>query len=132
MTTLTTADRVLRRLGYTDPSLTTQVIDEYIEDVQAYMENECNKVWDSTDREFGLARSVCTDGAAMYCVIRPSGGLTEGLNYRVDEVQIQKDSQLRARISLAANFSKVAAKGLASLKSEPDDLPFTNTQESRI
>ncbi len=125
---LTTPDRVRRRLGYVDPTLSDQTIQEYIDDSQAYIERVTRTSFTPTDSRYELARSVCTDLAAWYSVVRPAGGITEGLDYSVDEVKVSKSKQLQARLQTASQYRLSAREGLAALTEDETTVPISNTQ----
>jgi len=125
---LTTADRVRRRLGYTDPTLSEQAILEYIADSQAYIYRVTGRSYVPKDGWlYQLAQSVCTDLAAYYAVIRPAGGISEGLDYTVDEITVKKSSQLSSRLKTAEKFRKPAMEGLAALKDDDTSIPYSFT-----
>jgi hypothetical protein len=133
MAALTNTDKVKRRLGTIDITLTDQAIQEYIDDVTEEILFELNV--DSiaaTEARFGLASKCCTDYAAMYALVRPSGGVTEGLDYRIDQVTVNKSKQLQARMTGARRFKELGDIALARLKKPPEDLPFSNTQEAVV
>jgi len=125
---LTTPDRVRRRLGYTDPTLTDAALQEYIDDAQAYIERVSRKTYVPADPLFELARGVCTDMAAIYAVIRPAGGIAEGLDYTVDEVTVKKSKQLESRLRTASQWRISAREGLAALEDDDTALPVSTTQ----
>ena len=125
---LTNEDRVRRRLGYTDPTLTDAALLEYIIDAQAYIYRVTRQSYkENQGWLFQLAQSVCTDLAAYYAVIRPAGGVGEGLDYTVDEVRVNKSSQLDARLRTAEKFRKPAMEGLAALKDDDTSIPYSFT-----
>lgn len=124
---LTTPDRVRNRLGYSDPTLTNDVLLEFILDAQAYIERATRKTFRPADDLYELARSVCTDIAAITAIIRPAGGTIEGLDYTVDEITVKKSTQLASRLKTASQFRINAREGLAELKDEVTDYPISNT-----
>jgi len=125
---LTTPDRVRRRLGYSDPTLTDVALQEYIDDAQAFIERATQTIYYPSDTTYALARSVCTDLAAVYAVIRPAGGIAEGLDYKVDEFQVKKSTQLESRLRTASQFRISAREGLAALKADDTSIPVSTTQ----
>ena len=126
---LTTPARVRHRLGYADIELTDQILEEYIEDAQAYIEEETRRTYiDGRDPEFPLARSVCTDLATIYAIIRPAGGTARGVDYKIDEFSVQTSPQLKANLSTANQFQISARAGLSALNREQADLPFSSDQ----
>lgn len=124
---LTTPDRVRTRLGYADPTLTDNALNEFIDDSTAYIQRVTRKVFVESDPLFELARSVCTDLSAVYAIIRPAGGVIEGLDYRIDELQVKKSSQMESRLRTASQFRINVREGLAALEEDEDDTPVSNT-----
>ncbi len=126
---LTTPDRVRNRLGYVDIELTDQILEEYIEDAQAFIEEFTRRTFiEGRDTEFGLARSVCTDLATIYAIIRPAGGTARGVDYKIDEFSISTSPQLNANLSTANQYQISARAGLNALSKEQADLPFSSDQ----
>lgn len=125
---LTTPDRVRRRLGYSDPTLSDLALQEYIDDAEAYIFRTVGTTILPNDSRYNLARSVCTDLAAIYAVIRPAGGVAEGLDYRIDEFQVKKSTQLESRLRTASQFRITAREGLAALKEDDTSIPLSTTQ----
>ena len=125
---LTTPDRVRRRLGYSDPTLTDTALQEYIDDAQAYIERVTRTTFVPADPLYSLARAVCTDIAAIYAVVRPAGGVAEGLDYTVDEVTVKKSKQLESRLRTASQYRISAREGLAALEEDDTSVPKSNTQ----
>lgn len=137
MAELTSIAKVKRRLKgdniSIDTILTDAAIQEYIDDVSGEILFELNVTSiDAGTPYYQLASKCATDYAAMYCVVRPSGGVTEGLDYTVDRVRVSKSTQLQARMSIVQKYKRLADEALAKLKRPPSDLPFANTQESVI
>jgi len=124
---LTTPDRVRRRLGYSDPTLTEQALIEYIEDAESYIQRVTRTLWEPGMDGYTLAVSICTDLAAVYAVIRPAGGLAEGLDYTIDEFTVKKSKQLESRMRTAAQFRQNAKEGLDALAQEDTSVPVSNT-----
>lgn len=128
MTTyLTTPDRVRNRLGYSDPTLTDETILEFIADSQAYIQRVTRTTFITSNSLYELARSICTDLAAVHAIIRPAGGVIEGLDYTVDEITIKKSKQLEARLRTASQFRINVREGLAALEEDEDDVPVSTT-----
>lgn len=127
---VTTPTRVRNRLGFQDINLTDAILQEYIDDFESWIVQEVGKTFPSSDPQFELARSVVTDGAAMYSIIRPAGGTAEGLKYKIDEVTIDKSTQLDLKLKTADDYIIQAEKGLATLKKSNarEDLPFSSDQ----
>lgn len=125
---LTTPARVRGRLGYNDPTLTTAQIQEYIDDSTAYIQRVTRTNYTPSDPLYELARSVCTDLAAVYSIIRPAGGVIEGLDYSIDELKVKKSSQLESRLRTASQFRINVREGLAALGEDEDDVPVSNTE----
>ncbi len=126
---LTTPDRVRGRLGYSDPTLTDPVLQIYIDDATAYIQRVTRTTFFETTALFELARSVCTDMAAIYAIIRPAGGVAEGLDYTIDEFTVKKSKKLESALKTAAQFRINAREGLAALEADETDVPISNTQE---
>ena len=125
---LTTPERVRNRLGSSaDATLTNQVIQEYIDDATAYIFRVARKTFTPADALYELARSCCTNIAAMYSIIRPAGGTTDGLDYQIDELRIKKSEQLKARLRTANTFIRQADKELDQLQDDDTDYPQSNT-----
>lgn len=128
MSDLTTPDRVRNRLGSSaDATLTNQVIQEYIDDAAAYIQRVARKSFVPADSLYELARSCCTNVAAMYCIIRPAGGTIDGLDYTIDELTVRKSKQMEARLRTAEKFTRQAEKELDQLQDDDTDYPQSNT-----
>ena len=126
---LTTPARVRNRLGFVDIELTDQILEEYIEDAQAYIEEFTRRTFiEGVDTQFSLARSVCTDLATIYSIIRPAGGTARGVDYKIDEFSVSTSSQLKANLSTANQYQISARAGLNALNVEQADLPFSSDQ----
>lgn len=125
---LSTPERVRHRLGFVDITLTDATIQEFIDDAQAYAERFCGRIFMPADDDYGLAVSVVTDIAAMYCIIRPAGGQSEGIQYTIDELTIKKDKQLEMKLRTADKFKAQADAGLNALKTETQDLVTSSDQ----
>ena len=124
---LTTVDRVLRVLGYTDPTLTESMILDYIEYSSEYIQNVTRTVYRTTNSLYGTARACATYMAALCAVIRPLGGATDGLDYTIDEMAIKKSTQGKMRLSTADKFSKQGQMYLEALRVDVSDVPESNT-----
>jgi len=124
---LTTPERVRNRMGYADAALTNQVIQEYIDDVTAYIQRVARQTFYTTSPLYELARSVCTDLSAAYAIIRPAGGSIDGLDYSIDELKVKKSEQTKARLNTAKEFIRTAEKGLEQLQDDDTDYPQSNT-----
>lgn len=125
--TLTTPDRVRRLLGYTDPTLLDSAIQEFINGATAWIEASIGETMTESHPRYELARMCCTYRAAYDCIIRPAGGVSEGLDYTVDRFRVSKSKQQDSMKKTAANFEKSANMYLAALKSESSDIPISNT-----
>lgn len=125
---LSTPDRVRRRLGYADPTLNDTALNEFIDDATAYIQRVTRTVFVEADPLYELARSICTDLAAVYAIIRPAGGVIEGLDYKIDEIQVKKSSQMESRLRTASQFRINVREGLAALEEDEDDVPLSNTE----
>ena len=124
---LTTPQRVRNRLGYSDPTLTNDVLEEFIDDATAYIQRVTRTVFVSSNPLYEMARAVCTDLSAVYAIIRPAGGVIEGLDYSIDEITIKKSSQMESRLKTASQFRINVREGLAALEEDEDDVPMSNT-----
>ena len=124
---MTTPSRVRRMLGYTDTTLTDAAIQEFINGATAWIEKATGEQFTEAHQYYELARHCCTYRAAYDCVIRPAGGVTEGLDYTVDRFRVSKSSQQESLKKTAANFEKSANLLLATLKADATDIPISNT-----
>lgn len=124
---LTTPDRVRNALGYSDPTLTDQILNQYIEDSQAYIERVTRTVFYQTNPLYALARAICTDLACVHAIIRPAGGTIEGLDYTIDELTVKKSKQLESRLRTASQFRINVREGLSALAEDETDTPVSNT-----
>lgn len=127
MTYITTPDRVRNRLGYSDPTLTDEALLEFIGDAQAYISQVTRTTFTVANPLYELARSVCTDLAAVHAIIRPAGGVIEGLDYTIDEITIRKSKQMEARLRTASQFRINVRDGLAAMQEDDTDIPVSNT-----
>jgi len=114
-------------LGYTDVTLTDQAIQEFIDGAAAWIEAATGETFTESHPRYELAGHCCTYRAAYDCVIRPAGGVTEGLDYTVDKFKVSKSKQQESMKKTAANFEKSANLMLATLKSDSTDVPWSNT-----
>jgi len=125
--TLTTPERVRNRMGYSDATLTNQIIQEYIDDATAYIQRVARKTFTPADPLYELARSVCTDLATAYAIVRPAGGVIDGLDYTIDELKVKKSEQTKSRQRTVEKFIRFAEKGLEQLQDDDTDYPQSNT-----
>lgn len=124
---LTTPDRVRMALGYNDPTLTDEMLIQYIIDSQAYIQRVTRTIYGPSNPLYELARAICTDLAAVHAIIRPAGGTIEGLDYRVDEITINKSKQLESRLRTASQFRINVREGMAALEEDEWTVPVSTT-----
>ena len=130
MASLTTPQVVRDRIGFTTADLTDEVLQKYIDDAQAYIEAYANKIFTVGEPKYKLASAVCSDMAAMYAIVRLSGGKTAGLNYSIDELRIDKKEQLDSRLRIIFELKMRAKENLSLLLEEDILLPTTSTYEA--
>ena len=125
----TTADRVRRAIGYSDPSLSNTALDEFIADTEAYIQRVTRTTYVPADGVlYDTAVGAATVGAAIRAIIIPLGGVVEGLDYTVDEIKISKSKQLTARLSTASQYRIDFRNYLSSLARDDTSVPVSNTQ----
>jgi len=128
MGTLTTPDMVRLTLGASDPLLTNQALNQYIAFAENIIQWTLKRTFIPSDGDYETAQAVATWHAAMQAIIRPQGGTIDGLDYKIDELQIKKSSQQEARLKTAAQFRVNIREGMAALKQEINDVPISTTQ----
>ncbi len=124
---LTTPERVRNRFKQLDATLTNQIIQEYIDDVTAYIQRVARRTFYTSDPLYELARKCATDLAAAYSIIRPAGGSIDGLDYKIDELTVNKSPQVKANLNQAQTFIRNAEKDLEQLQDDDTDYPQSNT-----
>lgn len=124
---LTTPERVLNRMQSPDATLTTQIIQEYIDDVTAYIQRVARQTFLTSNPLYELARKCCTDLSVAYCIIRPAGGTIDGLDYSIDELKVNKSPQVKASLNQAEKYIASAEKDLDQLQDDDTDYPQSNT-----
>ena len=127
MTALTDWRRVAHRSGISTDDVTSEDIEEYIEDAQALIEGETEKTYTETDSKYNLARAACTDLAAAYVLIRMLGGRCSGLEFHEEEMDIgpQQSTKIQlinkylARANSAMVVLSRGKTGLLALSTTP-------------
>jgi len=72
---LTTAERVRNKFPFSGPP--DYVIDQFIEDAQAWVEAYVGRTITSSDNYYNLARSLCTHRALIFLILRKLEEATE-------------------------------------------------------
>jgi len=103
------------------------MIEEYIEYSEGYIRAYTRERFLPTDPRFKNAQGCATYMAALCAVIRPLGGATDGVDYRIDEINIKKSTQGKMRLSTADKFSKQGKMYLDALSVDVSDVPESNT-----
>ncbi len=116
MSLITTVDRVRNRMGFTTSDLTDPILEEFIADQQAFLEDQLDKTFEEGDDGFELARSVVTDLSAMMALVRLTGGTTSGLDYSIGKLDVEKGGQLENRLRVIFELKVRAREGLAILQ----------------
>lgn len=114
---LTTPERVRNRMGFTTEDMTDTLLTEFIEDQQAFLENEIDQTWQQGDDGYELARAVVTDLAAMMGLVRITGGTTSGLDYKLGKLEVDKGGQLENRLRVIFEMKTRAQQGIRVLES---------------
>jgi hypothetical protein len=70
---ITTVDRVRNRRGFTTSDLTDSLLEQFIRDQQAFLEDPLDKTFTEGDDGFELACSVVTDLSAIITLLRFTG-----------------------------------------------------------
>jgi hypothetical protein len=126
MVKITTVARIYHRIGVSDKDIESEVIKEYIEDAQAIIEGETERVFAEGDTKFELARAACTDLAAAYALIRILGGSYSGLEF--DEEELEISSQQSTKIQLVNKYLARVNVALAILnRGKAGTLPRSTT-----
>ena len=129
MGNLTTPDEVRLTLGFSDPLLTNEALNQYIRYAENLIQWTLKRTFVVSDLDYDSAAAVATWHAAMQAIIRPLGGTIDGLDYKIDELQVKKSAQQEARLKTANQFQRLIAQGMAALSREESDVPISNTQE---
>ena len=113
----TTKDRVRHRLGVAnvDSDIDNETLDEYIEDVSAYLERYAQRqTFSSLDDS--LVQSIATDlVAARVCLHMAGGKFYGGADYRIGPWTTTKSTGGRQLVALAEQFRASAMEGLKVL-----------------
>ena len=124
---LSTPTLVRNNLGFADISLTDDILDQYISFAQAEVEKATRRKFTTSDSDYELAVAAVTDLATERAIKRPPGR-TGGINYKIDELSIDKAKQEELKQKNAEKFRRSAEKAMALLVSEQADIPFTTDQ----
>jgi hypothetical protein len=125
---LTTPQRVRNRINQRVLDIGDDKIGEYIDESQAYMEERVGATWtDDGSAKFKLARGCCTDLAAVLSIQFVLFGRKMGLNYRMDELQIDKSDKQKSMLSQMFNIRMDAERKFKELEKYTDGLPMPST-----
>jgi len=119
VTARTTKDKVRHRLGIAniDSDIDDETLDEYIEDVSAYIERYAQKTTFSS-LDDPLVEAIATDlVAARVCLHMAGGKFYGGADYRIGPWTTTKSTGGRQLIALAEQFRQEAERGLRVLGS---------------
>jgi len=97
---LTTASRVRNRVNLTKYDIPDSVIQEFIDDDQAYIEEFAQKTFPESDPQFGIARNVCTDRGAARALLYLEH-LNPSVTYTIDQLRVDKTDVALARVAWA-------------------------------
>jgi len=98
MDALTTPARIRNRIDVKEADISDDVLNEFIEDEQAFIEGYAKKTFLVSDSQFGIARSVCTDRCAVKALMRLLNIPAAGLIYSIDELKIDKSDPASNRL----------------------------------
>jgi hypothetical protein len=107
---------VRNRCGLTESDVSDEVLEEFINDQQAFVELALGRPLRPDDRSFSLARSVVTDLAAIMALVRATTGSAAGPDYRIGKLDVNRRSQLDARLRAIETLTSRAQAGLATLR----------------
>ena len=124
---LSTPYLVRNNLGYSDITLTDDILDQYIAFAQAKVEKATRRTFTASDSDYELAVAAVTDYATERAIMRPPGA-SGGLDYQIDEFKLNKSKQEELKQKNAEKFRRSADEAVALLVSEQSDLPFTTDQ----
>lgn len=100
---ITTPARVRNRIQAAEAEISDDVLNEFIEDEQAFIEEYAGKTFLLTDPQFPLARSICTDRCAAKALVYLSAP-SAGISYTIDELKVDKSDPANANLSLAKSL----------------------------
>ncbi len=103
-------------MGFTTSDLTDEILEDFIGDQQAFVEDTLDKTFTGGDDGYELARSVVTDLAAMMALVRLTGGTTSGLDYKIGKLDVDKQGQLENRLRVIFELKVRAREGMAVLE----------------
>lgn len=76
-------------MGLTTSDLTDPILEEFIGDQQAFLEDILDKTFSEGDDGFEFTRSVVTNLSAMMALVRLTGGTTSGLDHKIGKLHIE-------------------------------------------
>ena len=100
MATLTTPARVRNRIKVKEADIGNEIINEFIEDVQANIEAYAERAFAESDSLFGVARAICTDRAACKALIHLLNIPEAGISYEIDELKVDKSDPAANKVAL--------------------------------
>jgi hypothetical protein len=119
-------------IGYTDATLTDDVLEKDIDYWTAYLFSRINRTitaMSSSTNDYLNAQGAICNFVAWQCMLRLSGGNLEGLKYKVDEFSVDKTKQLDIKPKTGEKYLKTALMFLETLRVDAPDYPRSTTQE---
>jgi hypothetical protein len=117
---LSTPARVRNRIQASDLDVSDAILSELIEDAQAFIEGKAGRSFSSSDSDYNLARSACTDLAAAYALISMLGGSYSGLTFQ--EAEVNLNSQQDTKTGLIRQYLSQVRASLDILKPQETSL----------
>ena len=97
-----------------------------------YRRQDAPKVYNIASDIYAMTRKTLMEentviGKKTGAIIIPLGGVVEGLNYKIDELTVNKAEQLKSRLSTASQYRIDGTNYINSLKLSDRTLPFSTT-----